>query len=165
MEYVGNILRRYNWTRDNDSILKCPLKCISPKSTIRTDGCVTWHSNDVFGVKCAACTVIIFKVGYINSFRSSEVWRHDMYRWIGTVMVKIMTCRLYGTKPLSKQILSSILKLIKISTISSETEGPGASFMTRILQLRFREFGAQIIYNTSPPRMFLSLDLLWEYRI
>ena len=35
---------------------------------------------------------------------------------------------------------------MKISAISSETEGPGASFMTRTLQLRFREFGAPIIY-------------------
>ena len=41
---------------------------------------------------------------------------------------------------------SSILWLRKISAVSSETEGPGASFMTRTLQSRFREFGAPIIY-------------------
>ena len=40
----------------------------------------------------------------------------------------------------------SILQIRKISAISSETEGPGAPFMTRTLQLRFREFSAPIIY-------------------
>ena len=31
----------------------------------------------------------------------------------------------------------------------------------------FKHFDTRylVFYNTSPPRMFLSLDLLWEYRI
>ena len=35
--------------------------------------------------------------------------------------------------------------------ISSETEGPGAYFMTRTLQLRSREFGEPIIYMIPVP--------------
>ena len=42
--------------------------------------------------------------------------------------------------------------IIISKNISSETEGPGASFMTRTLQLRFMEFGAPIIY-TIPVRL------------
>ena len=38
-----------------------------------------------------------------------------------------------------------------MSANSSETEGPGASFMTRTLQVRFREFGAPIIYMIPVP--------------
>ena len=41
--------------------------------------------------------------------------------------------------------------ITKISAISSETEGPGASFMTRTLQLRFSDFGAPIIYMIPVP--------------
>ena len=51
--------------------------------------------------------------------------------------------------PLRRAIYIIITK--KISAISSETEGSGASFMTRTLQLRFREFGAPIIYMIAFP--------------
>ena len=74
-------------------------------------------------------------------------------------------CKLFHIDGLVQEICNSIayvfLALInrfiiyiiisKISTISSETEGPGASFMTRTLQLRFREFGAPIIYMIPVP--------------
>ena len=35
--------------------------------------------------------------------------------------------------------------------MSSETEGPGASFLTRTLKLRLMEFGASIIYMIPVP--------------
>ena len=41
--------------------------------------------------------------------------------------------------------------IIITKNISSETEGPGASIMARTLQLRFREFGAPIIYMIPVP--------------
>ena len=55
---------------------------------------------------------------------------------------------------LSFELIVSFIRYIYIiisKNISSETEGPGASFMTRTLQLRFREFGAPIIYMIPDP--------------
>ena len=40
---------------------------------------------------------------------------------------------------------------LSLESMLSETEGPGASFKTHTLQLRFREFGAPIIYMITVP--------------
>ena len=63
----------------------------------------------------------------------------------------ILRLKIYTHLAMTLTSCISILWLQKISAISSETEESGVSFMTRILQLRFREFGAPIIYMIPVP--------------
>ena len=67
--------------------------------------------------------------------------------------------RTYGTNGLC---ITSGKKIIQINSL-----GPSDIYWHThtYIYIYIYIFGVLVFYNTSPPRMFLSLDLLWAYRI
>ena len=62
------------------------------------------------------------------------------------------------------RVLPTCPKWLRLSCRARDT---AATMMLVTFGICFKHFDTRylVFYNTSPPRMFLSLDLLWEYRI
>ena len=56
----------------------------------------------IYGIFIWATTVDLVQHPLFNSFRLSDTY---MRQWIGSALVQIMACGLFGTKPLSKPML------------------------------------------------------------
>ena len=62
------------------------------------------------------------------------------------------------------RVLPTCPEWLRLSRTARDT---AATMMLVTFGICFKHFDTRylVFYNTSPPRMFLSLDLLWEYRI